>query len=306
MKTYLINEDIRGIVSNEETVWSVLAENLDGTSGVALNDLKEDLTALLNRENPDVVVCNAIMGNFYTPAHTKRVVFLQDNFFVMQKILPWDWKRVVRSVLNHFKDPYVTKYKLQIDAINKADKVVVVSKDIARAYGLTDAEIIPIGTDTNLFKPLDNKVELRKKYGVPLEMNIKIFIGSTHAVKGFDILENEIRNDTKSFYILVLKDKYRPMLKFSNVKVFQRIGQGTLAELMNCADLCVGRSRVETLWLGPIEAMFCGIPVDVTPVGIFADWKPANIDPRKEAFELGLDRETMIKRWGSLISKIVE
>lgn len=49
-----------------------------------------------------------------------------------------------------------------------------------------------------------------------------------------------------------------------------------LAELYNCADLFVGRSKVESLWLAPIEAMFCNLPIDVTPTGIFADWHPEN------------------------------
>jgi len=56
------------------------------------------------------------------------------------------------------------------------------------------------------------------------------------------------------------------------------------------------------LWLAPIEAMFCNIPIDVTPVGIFNDWRPKNKNPRKEAFGKGLDRETMIKRWNELIN----
>ncbi|MEI6479406.1 MAG: glycosyltransferase [bacterium] len=305
MKIYLINDSIRGIVSNEETFWSVISENLRGARGIAMKDIGGSLSEFFQREQPDIVISNSIFGNLETPQKTKKIVLLQDDFIAMKKRLPWDWKRIVKAFMN-FGDPYVKKAALQREAISNADRVVVVSNDIARSYGLSDYEVIPIGTDSQLFSPTKNREELRKKYGIPTDAIVKIFIGSTHLVKGFDILETEIKNDSKSFYILVLKDKYRPILKLSNVKVFQRIDQKTLAELMNCADVCVGRSRVETLWLGPIEAMFCGVPVDVTPVGIFADWKPANLNPRQEAFEIGLDRETMIKRWESLIHNIVE
>jgi hypothetical protein len=130
---------------------------------------------------------------------------------------------------------------------------------------------------------------------------VKIFVGSTHPVKGFDILKQEMHRDKESVYALVLKDKRLPWGLPRNAKVFQRISQEALAELHNTADLFVGRSRVETLWLGPIEAMFSGLPVDVTPAGIFADWRPANKDPRTEAFAAGLDRATMIRRWKELL-----
>lgn len=133
---------------------------------------------------------------------------------------------------------------------------------------------------------------------------MKIFVGSTNLVKGFDILRKEIKNDKESFYILVLKDKRTINLPYKNIKVFQRVSQNTLSELYNCADLFIGRSRVESLWLAPIEAMFCNIPIDVTPVGIFADWYPKNKNPRQEAFQKGLDKETMIKKWRSLVESI--
>ena len=139
---------------------------------------------------------------------------------------------------------------------------------------------------------------------MPLNKKIKIFVGSTHSVKGFDILKKEITADKESFYILVLKDKWFRKLNLPNVKVFQRVSQSILSELYNCADIYIGRSRVETLWLTPIEAMFCNVPVDVTPVGIFADWQPENKNPRQEAFTNGLDRETMIRKWQELIAQL--
>ena len=179
---------------------------------------------------------------------------------------------------------------------------MAVSLDIAKWYGIK-AKIIPIGTNTKLFKPID-KTFLRNRYNIPQKRFVKIYVGSTHLVKGWDLIKKEIKRNKDDFYILVLKDKKIPKLGYKNIKIFQQVSQMMLAELYNCADLYVGRSRVESLWLTPIEAMFCNVPIDVTSTGIFTDWLPQNKSPRQEAFNKGLDRETMIKRWRILIKKI--
>ena len=247
---------------------------------------------------------NSILGDIQVPQGVKKITLLQDNFVLMHRIVPFDWKRLVKWFLNFGRDEYLIKEAIQRKAIVGADIVVAVSKNTAGAYGIKDASIIPIGTDAELFRPLGDQKALRERYGIPNDKRVKIFVGSTHPVKGFDALQNEIEKDSDSFYIVVLKDRHIPALGFPNAKVFQRIPQTVLAQLYNCADLFVGRSRVETLWLAPIEAMFCGVPVDVTPVGIFADWRPENKNPRAEAFKAGLDKATMITRWADLVSSI--
>ena len=303
-KILLLNSSIRGIVSNEETVWSVLAENFSNSEAIPLADLKEDLEVYLAREKPRAIIFNSILGDIKASPGTKKIVFLQDNFAAMRKLLPIDWKRVIKWFMNFGRDEFLVKERVQRNALANADIVVANSKNVADYYEIDKAEIIPVGTNADLFRPLSDKNALKKKYGIPENRRIKIFVGSTHKVKGFDILTEEIKNDKESFYILVLKDKFISGLKFPNAKIFQRIPQNVLVELHNCADVCVGRSRVETLWLGPIEAMFCGVPVDVTKAGFFADWQPKNENPRLEAFEASLDKETMIKKWRNLIERL--
>ena len=99
----------------------------------------------------------------------------------------------------------------------------------------------------------------------------------------------------------MFKDPVAPIILNSNVKIFNQVTQKTLAELYNCADIYIGKSRVESLWLTPIEAMFCDIPIDVTKTGIFYDWRLLNLKPRNEAIKKGLDQETMIKHWEKLV-----
>lgn len=297
----LINEAIRGVVSNEETFWSVLSKELPDCQAIALKDFKGNIEEHIKTISPKVVIFNSILGDINIPHNVKKITFLQDNFVAMNEKIPRTLKQKISKIIkgkNHF---YPLSIKKQKEAINNSDITVAVSQDIANSYN-TDAKVISIGVDSELFKPLD-KEELRIQYQIPNRF-VKIFVGSTNLVKGFDILRKEIKNDKESFYILVLKDKRTINLPYKNIKVFQRVSQNTLSELYNCADLFIGRSRVESLWLAPIEAMFCNIPIDVTPVGIFADWYPKNKNPRQEAFQKGLDKETMIKKWRSLVESI--
>jgi len=302
MKVVIVNDSLEGLFK-EDNLWSVLRENLEGSYGISLNSLGRSINDIIEECCFDVLIINSILEDIKFPSETKKIILLQDNFILMDKIVPKTLGQMVGKIIKGKRTFYKQKIQDQKEWIRKADKIVAVSKHVADTYDV-NAEIIPIGTDPELFHPKRNVDELKEKYGVPTDKIVKIFVGSTHAVKGFDILLKEIKKDKNSFYIVVLKDEKVPKLNWGNVKIFQRVPQNILVELYNCADLYVGRSRVETLWLTPIEAMFCGIPIDVTPTGIFADWYPENKNPRQEAFDKGLDRKTMIGKWQKMISEL--
>ncbi len=301
MKIAIINDNLEGLFK-EDNFWSVLRENLVGSYGISLISLEGNIDDIIRNDRPDVLIVNSILRDIKSPPETKKIILLQDNFILMDKIVPKTPRQKIGSIIKGKRSFYKQKIENQKKWISRADKIIAVSKHVADTYKV-NAEIIPIGTDSELFCPKKNRDELKDKHGIPKNKIVKIFVGSTHAVKGFNILLKEIKQDKNSFYIIVLKDEKVPNLNQKNVKIFQRIPQDVLVELYNCADLYVGRSRVETLWLTPIEAMFCGVPVDVTLAGIFADWSPENKNPRQEAFDKGLDRETMVNRWIELVSK---
>jgi len=295
MKALILNENIYGTVSKEETFWSVLAESLPNCEAIALNEFKGDIEDYIQNYLPDILIFNSILGDMQVSKSTKKVVLLQDNFLAMRKVLPSRIRRKLSRIMRLGNDFYSQNIKKQKSALSGADMVVAVSQDIADSYNVK-AKIIPIGVDTNFFKPMD-KIFLREKHGIPLNAFVKIYVGSTHPVKGWDLIKKDIEKDKNSFYILVLKDRQTPELSYKNIKIFQRVPQKILAELYNCADLYLGRSRVESLWLTPIEAMFCNVPVDVTKAGIFTNWQPENKNPRQEAFKMGLDKQRMIREW---------
>ncbi|MDP3880948.1 MAG: hypothetical protein Q8Q32_02100, partial [bacterium] len=242
MKVLLVNNFIRGSVSQEETFWSVLADKLENASTIEIQSFKGNLKNEIAKINPDVLIYNSVLGKLETPEQSKKIVILQDNFVKMDKVLPKSWKQKIKKALTG-QNFYPTMIQRQKEAIASADKVVAVSKSVANSYGVS-AEIIPIGVNEGLFKPLDSKNDLRKEYGIPIDKQVYIFVGSQHSVKGFDLLQKEIKNNPDKFYIVVLKDEI-PQIKCQNAKYFNKISQEELCKLYNCADGYIGFSRVE-------------------------------------------------------------
>ena len=121
VKIFFINDSIRGVVSNEETFWSVLSENLSGAQGIALNTFKGDILQFLKEEKPDIIVINSIFRDIAVLEGIKRVVLLQDNFAAMRKLLPVDWKRVVKWFMNFGRDEFLIKERIQRNILANAD-----------------------------------------------------------------------------------------------------------------------------------------------------------------------------------------
>ncbi|GFN40448.1 MAG: hypothetical protein YK1309IOTA_1760002 [Marine Group I thaumarchaeote] len=290
----VLNDHIRGIISNEEILWSVLEKTLDDCVGISTNELKEPLANALDRLNPSLVIQNSILGKI---SDYKTISFLQDPLIAMKRhfdSLTSNLKEKIRR-----RETYSDKIRKQFESFQKSIKVTN-SNYIANMYQKAGKfKVIPMGVDHSLFRPLDKK-EMRRKYKIPLDRKVNIFVGSQHPVKGLNEILKMIQDDPSIFWILILKDS--KIEAGHNYLIFQKISQTILAELYNCADTCVSRSITESFGLAVVEAMFCGTKIDVPKTGIFWDWEPEGKDPRKEAFSYGLDKDTWMKNWKQLVN----
>lgn len=294
----ILNDYIRGIVSNEETFWSRLEKELDDTFAISTAKLNISLQEKLKELKPNLVIQNANWGKL---TDYKTISFLQDPFIEMKKLFePFSLKMRLKI---RKRESYDDKIQLQIESLNDYIKVTN-SNFMAKMYHkVGEFHVIPMGVDHELFRPMEKK-ELRKKYELPIDKTIKIFVGSTHKIKGFEKIKKIINDDTSSFWILVLKDV--DFGRGHNFITFHKISQEILAELYNCADLLVARSLVESFGLATVEAMFCDLPVDTTKTGIFWDWEPDMNNPRDEAIKKGLDKNVWMKSWRRLVHDCIK
>ena len=292
----IINHSIRGTVSNERMFWSVLVENIPNSKGIDFDSLKIPIKEKLDELKPDWIIQNALLGKI---SDYKTISFLQDPYIEMiKKCQPISmyWRARLRG-----RQTMQDKLKKQKESLENSIRVTN-SNYMSNMYSeLGDFTVIPLGVNSELFHPMD-KIQMRKKYNIPKDKTVKIFVGSQHPVKGFDKITKMINENPNVFWILVLKDKKIP--DGHNYKVFVKISQKILSELYNCADVCVSRSVAESFGLALVEAMFCNIPVDVPKVGIFWDWEPDMENARIEAFKKKLDIDSFIKNWALLTSRV--
>lgn len=283
---YIINDIVGPMVANEPgNFWTYMLKELPAKA-INFAELQIPLEEVVKKtiKKEDLIINNDLWG-FTFPDHF-TITIAQNPFRGMQELLGVDLNEQIEK---------------QKRALKESQVRVAVSNYMAESYkDCGTFKVIPVGTDPELFKPM-NKEAMREKYGIPSDRIVFISVLSHHAVKGWTEIKREV-DQRMAYWILVFKDFPEPTQE--NTKVFCRIPQGQVAELLNCADFFVSKSVCESGGLAAIEAMFCDIPVLSTRTGIFFDYSPPMVHPRKEAFEKGLDKETCIKSWKKLIEEV--
>lgn len=261
----------------EKVFWNYLIEGLCGAFGVDHRLLGgQNFTQKAKRyireehSNTKVIIQNASFIN-YIDRNIYTIVLLQDDLRSMGR-----------------------QSSQQESNLKLADKIVTNSYQTAAVYRDYPCEVIPVGVDSDLFKP-KNKLLLRKKHGIS-SGKIGIFVGDFSEVKGWSKVRLCIEKNLDIHWILVTKkneDFIHP-----NVRVYKRINQELLAELINCADFFIIGSPVETQCLAAIEACLCNVPVIMRDVGLFKDLsedEKSKVGIIGEDFEFGIKNITKHK-----------
>lgn len=126
----------------------------------------------------------------------------------------------------------------------------------------TRSRIIPIGTDTNVFRPVTPHPRVPK--------GSVLWIGSGHRVKGFD-LACYLASESKRPWVFVMKDDTPVDV---DAMVFRSIPQEQLASIASACSVGVCTSLNETQHLAGIEMGLCGLPLVTTEVGSYYGREP--------------------------------
>ena len=165
-------------------------------------------------------------------------------------------------------------------------------------FGTVD--VLPIGVDTDLFRPLPEKEALRDKYSIPKGRTVGIWCGTTHPMKGFSRLV-EYASLYPNIYWIVIWKWEREAAFMPGASNFTKVPQKTLCELMNAADFFLSSSILRSFFMVEWEAMACNLEMRFLD-NLQKDFVPSH-NPREDVFRLGWDRKSAKKLWADYLTR---
>ncbi len=261
----------------EDTFWTWFNREVKDSSFSIPQNFKEQ----------DVVLHYSTVSNrSYDKA--KKITLLWELLPEMKKTLVSnEWDSVINTTIENAKNSHFRVASTEL------------TKEFYKDCG--DIDVIPLGVDTDLFKPLENKIELRKKYNIPLNKTVGFWGGTTHRMKGFQNLVPFANNNPDIHWIIVWKQPHEASY-FAGASNFTLVPQQTLCELMNCADFMLVCGLLKPFFMIEWEAMSCNLPMhNIT--GLEKDFIPSS-STRKDIFELGWDRHSVLNKWTNYLKRV--
>ena len=254
----------------------------------------------LNKPSEDWVV-DRFRNEFYkfNKSLTTKYISKSDIVWI---IAPWVWKKIPKKYL-HKKKVVCTYHHLDLNNFSKekqddffnldqyVDEYHVISKPTRKQVEkFTDKNItvIPFWINQNIFFKIENKEELRAKFGFDeKDFLVGSFqrdtegkdLTSPKLVKGPDIFLKKIKElkSENENLIIILTGKRRQFMisKLKELEIefkyYQMVDSEMLNKLYNILDLYIVSSRVEGGPQAILESAITKTPIVSTNVGIASD-----------------------------------
>ncbi len=264
---YLNAEVISGL--GEDTFWSWFHREFSNSSF--------EVPKKLN--NNDVLLRYSTLG--FLPIEGKQVALCWELYPQMKEIFKSNqWDERLKTV---YQTARYSTYR------TVATKASVADYDM---FG--SVNIIPIGVDTDTFKPLDNKMGIRNKYNIPLNKKVGVWVGTLHPMKGFSELLKYSAENSEIYWIVIWKWEQEAGY-LDGASNFVKVPQEALCELLNAADFFLSTSKLKPFYMAEWEAMACNIPFVI--LGNKEREFIPKTNPRDTLFEMEWDRKTVKTIW---------
>lgn len=322
-KIYLCNwTHTKDMTGGMETDHYYLNQLFPNSELVTIHELSVPLDVFYNsikeKNKNDIIISH----EFYTGEEGyPDIIQFGNPMYSLSKIFPEDG----------FKES-LEQRKNKINGIKVANSNFM--KDDLRKSGIEADYVINNGVDTDFFQPVkdvNEKLELRKKYNLPEQGKIGIFVGDANNIKNFEMLGYLIDKYQNIFWIIVNKTMkaIEEINESRNFKFFLDEDRNTIKELLQSSDFFILTSPAEGCSNAIFEAMSCGLPCIVSNTGYFWDFWDFNVgfrvkyndfmqhcyaidnidtaiikcNPRKIIFKQKLDLNTYKEKWRKLIDE---
>jgi len=266
----------------EETFWVWFLNNFENSDF--------GIPATLTKE--DAVLRYSLMGAF-NAAPAKMLA------------LSWELLPEMKVVLK--SGAWDAKINASYKTAQSADRVTAASRfsiPFYEKYSKTGrVDILPIGVDTELFKPYsdDEKHALKVRYGVPLDKEIGFWCGTTHEIKGYRRMQQYAMENPDIFWVIVWYPSAGMFV--GHGKQYVMVNQPTMAEIMNLADFQLYAGILRPYYIVEYEGMAANLK-QRNISGLEKDFEVGE-NPREAIFEHKWDRITAKGVWEDYINDMI-
>lgn len=250
-------EIMDGIKIRRVKAWNIFEKKW----GIPYPVFSPKLSKVLNQEAKDADVVHVHDIGYLSSWNGARKARKYSKKLILMQHITTVKKGFITNLIQFIVQKTYGKY-----IINKADKIIVCNELVKNWINKPEKTIfLHNAVDIKLFKPTtkENISKLRKKYNLPLDKPIVIFVGRLVEKKGFTKLF-EARD--KDYFILFVGDGEVPenMQNQENTKFMPAQPQDKLSELYSLSDIFCLPSVNEGFPLTILEAMACALPIITT------------------------------------------
>jgi glycosyltransferase involved in cell wall biosynthesis len=161
-------------------------------------------------------------------------------------------------------------------------------------------DIIPIGVDTDLFRPLSDKAALRAKHHLPLDREIGVWVGTAHPMKGYALLQAYATEHPDVHWVTICKTQVESVT-MPGATAFVHAPQEVICELMGAGDFFLSTSLLRPYFMAEWEAMACDIPMRL--IGDAGKEFVPSAHPRDDVLSRGWSRHAVKTRWEEYLTE---
>jgi glycosyltransferase involved in cell wall biosynthesis len=220
----------------------------------------------------------------------KCFIRVESTFEIHEPVSAQSLRSMSRSVATFLSR---MTHGLQRRMLASSDRVIAISgevNELLRRVGVAPGRIacIPNAVDLEQFRPVSRaaKAQLRSRLNLPAERTVVLFAARLSRAKGILLLIDawpELIRRRPDLHLVIVgsgqgsfddcESELAERIRTQGLSAHtQMVGAVTnVHEYLQACDLAVFPSEYEGFGLGIIEALGCGIPLAVTPVGVARD-----------------------------------